>query len=65
MTDTATTPTQPRPPAAAPTAPRGRVKARYVVALVVCAGAIAWMFAALKSNIDYWKPVTQAVQPAE
>ncbi len=42
--------------------PRRRLRWRYVIALVVCAGAIAWMITSLSENIDYLETVSQAVQ---
>jgi cytochrome c-type biogenesis protein CcmE len=37
------------------------VKPRYLIAAVVCLGAVVWMVTSLGANIDYWKPVQQAV----
>ena len=57
------TPGTPDAPVDAPAAPRTRrrLKWRYVVALVVCVGAIAWMITSLSENIDYLETVSQAV----
>lgn len=41
---------------------RRKVRARYVVAALVCAGAIAWMLVGgLAKNLVYLKPVSEAV----
>jgi cytochrome c-type biogenesis protein CcmE len=37
------------------------VKVRYIVALVVCIGAVAWMVTSLSANLDYMEPVSTAV----
>jgi cytochrome c-type biogenesis protein CcmE len=39
-----------------------RIKARYVVALVVCVGAIVWMVTSLSTNLNYMEPVSAAVR---
>jgi cytochrome c-type biogenesis protein CcmE len=65
VTDTTTTVTEPSEPnesGAPPSAPRRRIKARYIVAAVVCLGAVVWMITSLTANIDYWKPVVQALR---
>ena len=36
-------------------------KGRYVVALVVCVGAIAWMVTSLSANLNYMMTVSEAV----
>lgn len=46
-----------------PTAPSRRVRVRYVVAAVVCLGVVAWMvFGALRENLVYLQPVSEAVE---
>ena len=37
-------------------------KARYVVALVICVGAIAWMVTSLSANLNYMMTVSDAVK---
>jgi cytochrome c-type biogenesis protein CcmE len=37
------------------------MKARYFVALAVCAGAIVWMITSLSENINYLETVSEAV----
>lgn len=39
-----------------------RIKARYVVALLVCVGAIVWMVTSLSTNLNYMEPVSAAVR---
>ena len=50
-------------PSAAPTPPRKRrIKARYVVASVLCLGVVAWLLiGGLAANIVYLRPVSYAV----
>ncbi len=38
------------------------MKARYLAALAVCVGAIAWMITSLSANINYLETVSDAVQ---
>ena len=40
---------------------KARFKARYGVAAVVCVGAIVWMLTSLSTNLNYLKPVSEAV----
>jgi cytochrome c-type biogenesis protein CcmE len=43
--------------------PRKRkVKWRYVIALLACAGAVVWMLTSLSANINYLETVSQAVR---
>jgi cytochrome c-type biogenesis protein CcmE len=49
--------------AAQPTRPRRAVRARYVVATVVCVAIVAWLLiGGLASNIVYLRPVGYAVE---
>jgi len=52
VTDTTPLPTPTRP---------SRVRWRYVVIAVLCAGAIAWMVVLLQKNVVFFKTVSQAV----
>ena len=49
-------------PTAAPERPRRTIRARWIIAAVVCIGAVVWMITSLSTNLDYWKPVDQAVR---
>lgn len=42
-----------------------RVRARYVVAAVVCAGVVVWMLVLLQRNVVYLEPVSEAVAQRE
>lgn len=49
-----------------PAAPPRRFRARYAVAGVVCAGAVVWMLGvALRENVVYLRPVSEAVARRE
>ena len=37
-------------------------KTRYIVALVICVGAIGWMVSSLSANLNYMTTVTEAVK---
>jgi cytochrome c-type biogenesis protein CcmE len=43
------------------------VRTRYIVAAVLCAGAVIWMLVLLQKNVVFFKPVAQAVhdQPTD
>lgn len=60
-TETPKTPATPET-TVGPPRPRRRIRARWIVAAVVCVGAVVWMVTSLSTNLDYWKPVVQAVQ---
>lgn len=45
--------------------PRRTIRARWIIAAVVCIGAVVWMITSLSTNLDYWKPVVKAVQDRE
>lgn len=50
------------PPIDSSSPPRRKVKARYVVASLVCAGVVAWLLVVgLAKNIVYLRPVSYAV----
>lgn len=60
------TPTAPTTPPVAPPASERRVKARYVVAALVCVGAVAWLVVGgLATNMVYLRPVTEAIEQRE
>jgi cytochrome c-type biogenesis protein CcmE len=58
MTTTTTAP-MPEPGVARP---RRKFKWRYLIALAVCVGAIAWMITSLSENVNYLETVSQAVK---
>ncbi len=42
-------------------APRTRVRWRYVVVALLCAGAVGWMLVLMQRNVIFFKTVSQAV----
>lgn len=41
---------------------KGKRKTRYIVAVVICVGAIGWMVKSLSANLNYMRTVTEAVK---
>ncbi len=41
---------------------KNKRKTRYIVAVVICVGAIGWMLKSLSTNLNYMRTVTEAVK---